>query len=336
MIKTGPIVFSAIQFSEESLESFRQAVPGAVIRQVQTSDPAVVAENISDAEIAVIYGNVDFDPSVAPNLRWVLTASAGVDALIGKKIWQSPVIITNASGIHAHSINELVWAMVLSLRHRLLFLRECQKKHVWGQPDPRSASAGELIGLTLGILGYGSIGREVGRLGKAFGMRLIATTLEKQDSGFTLSTAGDSQGLLPDVLAGPEFQRQLFSESDIIVCAVPSAPTTRCMVTEEDFKAMKQSALFVNIARGSVVDEQALIRALKEGWIAGAGLDVFEKEPLPADSPLWDMENVIITPHIAGGSPDYWKRLMTLLTENVQREQRGQTLLNVIDKSRFF
>jgi phosphoglycerate dehydrogenase-like enzyme len=309
--------------------------PGVVVHQTQSRDPAVFAPLLRDAEIACIYTEVEVDPSAAPKLRWVITASAGVDALLGTRLWRSDVKVVNASGIHAHSIAELVFAMVLSLRHRLPFFLRRQREHVWSQQEAQARSAGELVGLTLGMLGYGSIGREVGRLAKAFGMRLLATTIDpakRRDTGFTLPTAGDAEGVLPDVLGGPEFQGQLLAESDIVVVAVPSCPETRHLIGEAELRSMKLTALLVNIARGAVVDEQALIRALRESWIAGAGLDVFTHEPLPADSPLWDLENVIVTPHIAGDSPNYWKRLMMLLAENVRREMAGQPLLNVVDK----
>ncbi|MGQ9555219.1 MAG: D-2-hydroxyacid dehydrogenase [Anaerolineae bacterium] len=339
MPSTGPTIFSSLPFTDEMWDYLKSVAPDAAIKQVVSNDPEAVAANVDDAEIACIHPTQDFDPALAPRLRWVLTASAGVDALVGKRLWRSHVKIVNASGIHAHSIAELVFAMILALRHRLPFFLRRQQEHVWSQAEPQARSAGELVGLTLGVLGYGSIGREVGRIGKAFGMRLLATTIDKsqrQDSGFALHTAGDREGTLPDVLEGPGFQKQLLSQSDVVVVAVPSSPKTRHLVGEDDLRAMKRTAILVNIARGAVVDEVALIRALQEGWIAAAGLDVFETEPLPADSPLWDMDNVIITPHIAGDSPDYYKRLMMLLAENIRREQAGEPLLNVVDKELAF
>jgi len=337
MTQVGPTIFSAVEFTERMWDRVRSVAPNARIHQVPSDKAEVVAENVGEAEIACIHAVQDFDPALAPNLRWILTASAGVDRLIGGKLWQSDVQVVNASGIHAHSIAELVFGMVIALRHRLPHLRECQRQHVWAQQDDKARKAGELVGLTLGIIGYGSIGREVGRLGKAYRMRLLATKRDpsrRRDSGFSLPTAGDPDGVLPDILAGPEFQRQLMAESDVVVVAAPSSPATRHLVGEDDLRAMKRDAILVNIARGALVDEEALIRALREGWIAGAGLDVFETEPLPGNSPLYDMDNVILTPHVAGWSPLYWDRLMILLAENVRRELAGEPLLNVVDKER--
>jgi len=339
MSDTGPSIYSSVDFSPDLWAAVREVAPAAKINQVPVADGREIEQHIGDAEIAVIHGDQDFDPAKAPRLRWLLTASAGVDKLVGGKLWRSPVTICNASGIHAHSMAELVFAMILSLRHRLPFFARRQKQHVWSQGEPEAQSAGELVGLTMGILGYGSVGREVGRLARAFGMRLIATTIDPgrpEDTGFRLPTAGDEKGALPDVLRGPDFQRQLMAESDVVVVALPSAPSTRRAIGEADLRAMKSSAIFINVARGAVVDEQALIRVLQEKRIAGAGLDVFEVEPLPGDSPLWDMDNVIITPHIAGGSPGYWQRLMALLAENIRRERSGAPLLNVVDKQLAF
>ncbi|MHB0878485.1 MAG: D-2-hydroxyacid dehydrogenase [Anaerolineae bacterium] len=331
----GPVVFSSVPFTDEDWQVLLAVAPSADIRQVPQPLATLDGIDLSEVEIACIHATQAIDPAVAPRLRWIQTASAGVDPLIGGPLWQSGVRIINASGIHAHSITELVFAMVLSLRHRLPFFAKRQRDHVWSQPERQARSAGELMGLTMGILGYGSIGREVARLAKAFGMKVVATTIDpgqRQDAGFCLPTAGDREGALPDVLAGPDFQAELLRQSDVVVVAVPSCAETRHLIAEPQLRAMKPDALLVNIARGAVVDETALARALREGWIAGAGVDVFEVEPLPADSPLWDLENAIVTPHIAGDSPNYWKRLMLLLAENVRRDIAGEPLLNVVDK----
>ena len=329
------VVFASVPFSEEEWQQLRAVAPDVRIRQAVGEGASVVEDHIADAEVAVIYGHQDFDPVKAPNLRWVLTASAGVDALIGGQLWNSPVQIVNASGIHAYSIAELVFAMILALRHRLPYLLRAQQEHRWAQREPQAQPAGELHGLTMGVIGYGSIGREVGRLAKAFGMRLLATTIDpklRADTGFRLPGAGDPEGVLPDMLGGPDFQHELLRQSDIVVVCVPSAPHTRHLLAADELASMKQGALLINVARGAVVDEEALVQALRNGHLGGAGLDVFAQEPLPQESPLWDMENVIITPHIAGASPLYWRRLMMLLVENVRRYLAGQPLLNVVDK----
>lgn len=331
----GPVIFASVPFTADDWQVLRQVAPNADVRQDVSVGNSLDGVDLSDVEIACIHPTQAIDPAKAPRLRWIQTASAGVDALIGGPLWRSSVRVINASGIHAHSITELVYAMVLSLRHRLPFFAQRQREHVWSQPERQARSAGELVGLTMGILGYGSIGREIGRLAKAFGMRLIATTIDPRhprDTGFCLPTAGDREGVLPDVLGGPEFQDELLRQSDVVVVAVPSSPATRHLIGEAQLRALKPDAVLINIARGAVVDEAALAQALRERWFMGAGIDVFEVEPLPASSPLWDLDNAILTPHIAGDSPNYWRRLMLLLAENVRREIAGEPLLNVVDK----
>jgi phosphoglycerate dehydrogenase-like enzyme len=193
----------------------------------------------------------------------------------------------------------------------------------------------ELRGQTIGILGYGSIGREVARLAKAFGMKVLVTKRDgrhTEDHGFMLPDTGDPSGDLPDRIYPIEATRSLLTECDYVVVSLPLTEKTHHLIDEEMFRAMKPSAFFVNIGRGSIVHEEHLVKALKKGWIAGAGLDVFEQEPLPDDSPLWKLDNVIMTPHISGFTPDYDKRAMAVFAENLRRYLAGEQLLNVLDR----
>ncbi|MGI6208749.1 MAG: D-2-hydroxyacid dehydrogenase [Anaerolineae bacterium] len=332
-------IFSSMSFTDAQWDRLRRVAPGAVIHQVPAQDPAEVGSHVGDAEVAIIDGNHNFDPVLAPNLRWVQTASAGVNLLLGKELWQSDVVICNASGIQVRSMAEWAFSVILAFRHRLPYLRERQKQRVWVPTDPLGHSLGDLAGLTMGVVGYGSIGREVGRLAKAFGMRLVATTVDPDkpaDTGYVLPGTGDPEGVLPDVLEGPEWLMELLGQSDVVVLTVPSTPATFRMMGAAQFQAMRPSAMFVNMSRGTVVDEAALDQALREGWIAGAALDVTEVEPLPGDSPLWGHENLILTPHISWLSPGYYDRLMDLFAENVRRYLAGEPLINVVDRQRAF
>jgi phosphoglycerate dehydrogenase-like enzyme len=195
-----------------------------------------------------------------------------------------------------------------------------QARHEWSRFMPR-----ELYGATVGIVGIGHIGAEVGRLAKAFGCRVIAT----KRSAVAIETTEFADEILP----ASELPRVL-AESDYVVLSMPLTPETRGMIGEKELRSMKPTAALVNIARGPVVDEQALIRALNEGWIAGAALDVFDQEPLPADSPLWDMENVIVSPHISGGTEIYNFRAVDIFCDNLRRHLAGEPLLNVVDPDR--
>jgi phosphoglycerate dehydrogenase-like enzyme len=212
-----------------------------------------------------------------------------------------------------------------------------QRRHEW--PDGRwDLFAGpEVRGQTMGIVGYGSIGREVGRLARAFGMRVLATKRraeERRGTGYELPALGDPEGTVPDQIFPPSRLREMLAQSDFVVLAVPLAPETEGLIGEGELRAMKPNAYLVNIARGPIVNEAALIRALQEGWIAGAGLDVFAQEPLPPDSPLWGMENVILSPHVAGFTIHYDERAADLFAENLRRYLAGEPLLNRVDRGR--
>lgn len=177
----------------------------------------------------------------------------------------------------------------------------------------------------MGIVGLGSIGREVARLAKAFGMRVIATRR---------SAKLISRARYVDILLPREHQIELLSDSDFVVLTLPLTPETRRLIGEKELRAMKSTAYLINVARGGIVDEEALIHALNARWIAGAGLDVFATEPLPADSRLWELPNVIFTPHIGGATEDYVLRATKVFHENLRRYLNGKKLLNVVDKKK--
>jgi len=274
------------------------------------------------AEAEIIYGL--FLPrdmlARAPRLKWVQTMSAGVDRFAGTDIWDSPVILTGVSGIHAIPIGEFVLAfMLMFAKQAPLFVRS-QLKHEWARFMPTV-----LRGKTVGIVGLGNIGREVARLSKAFGMKVIAT---RRSTGKS-SRARDVDKLLPTSRL-----KELLGESDYVVVATPLTPETTGLIGADELRAMKPSAYIINIGRGGIIDEAALARALDEKQIAGAGLDVTATEPLPPDSPLWDYDNVILSPHVSGGMEDYMQRATDLFCENLDRYLNGKKLINIVDKKR--
>jgi D-2-hydroxyacid dehydrogenase (NADP+) len=273
-------------------------------------------------EAEVIYG-LRFPENIlerAPNLKWVQTSSAGVDTLVGTKLWQSDVILTNTSGIHVIPVREHVLGMMLMfVKHAHVYFANKQDK-VWEQHMPD-----QLCGKTLGVVGLGRIGEAVARAAKAFDMKVVATRRYVTEHE-TSSVA--------DALYSSDKLLEMLWESDFVVVAVALTDETRKLIGERELRAMKPTAYIINIARGSVIDEAALARALKEKWIAGAGLDVFEKEPLPQGSELWTLPNLILTPHVAGIMPDYNARAMDVFCENLRRYLAGQPLMNVIDRTR--
>jgi phosphoglycerate dehydrogenase-like enzyme len=258
----------------------------------------------------------------APRLRWVQYLGAGIDHLMAREeLLKAEFTITNASGIHAIPLSETVLSMMLALTRSWRVFDDQQRRHVWERH-----LLGELHGATLGVLALGRVGRQVAAVGKTMGMHVIG-------SGPKLSWVNPAEYSVDELLPRSEW-RALLTRSDYLVCCAPLTQETFRMFGEAEFKAMRPSAYFINIGRGQIADESALVRALQEGWIAGAGLDVFEMEPLPADSPLWDMLNVIILPHQGSDTPRIMERATQLVTENLRRYVAGEPLLNVVDPVR--
>ena len=275
---------------------------------------------LSEAE--VIYGERLPQNVIAraPKLKWVQMMSAGVDEFLDNEFRQSSVIITNVSGIHATPISEFVLKLMLMFVKQAPLCFHLKQGKQWKKFVPTLVRS-----KTVGIVGLGSIGREVARLAKAFGMRVVATRRSVNRIG---------RARYVDIVLPQEQLPQLLSESDFVVLTLPLTPETNKLIGEEELRTMRASAYLINIARGGVVDEEALIRALDEHWIAGAGLDVFATEPLPTNSRLWELPNVIFSPHIAGDMEDYNIRATEVFAENLKRYLNGKKLLNVVDKKK--
>ncbi len=277
---------------------------------------------LKDAEVLFTMPAVRPDIlTLAPGLRWVQLASAGAERLLDSELVRRGVTLTTASGIHAVPMGEFVLGLMLSFAKGLHKALRAQLKGLW-----QTYLADELSGKTVGIVGLGAIGGQVARLAKAFGMRVIAT---RRSATRRQERAGEADELVP-----PGDLPYLLSESDYVVVAVPLTAETRHLIGEKELRAMKPSVVIINVSRGAVVDEAALVRGLQEGWIAGAALDVFAREPLPPDSPLWTMDNVIITPHVAGSMPGYMERAVELFCDNLRRYLAGEPLRNVVDVRR--
>jgi phosphoglycerate dehydrogenase-like enzyme len=257
----------------------------------------------------------------APRLRWMQLTSAGVDRLLDAPVVRSgQVTVTTATGIHAVPISEFVIGAVLAFAKGFPRAARSQIEHKWNPYLPE-----EVEGKTLGVLGMGAIGSRVVALARALGMRVLA---------MRRSVAARRKGETGVEFLPPAELPYLLGESDYVVLAVPLTPETRGLIGEKELRAMRPSAVLVNIARGAVLDEDALVRALKEGWIAGAALDVFRQEPLPPESPLWDLPNVLLTPHVSGGTPRYMERAAGLFSQNLRRYLSGEPLRNVVHPER--
>lgn len=311
----------------------------SVSKQVEIEQQAVSKSDWPDdrttsCEVYYAIGGVP-RPEQAPNLRWIQGHWAGVNSLRDHPIWESDVVITSASGIHAPGTGQYVMAQMLAWANRVPDWLSYQKKGTWPSDRWKKFLPNELRDQTVGILGYGSIGREVARLAKGFGMTVLATKRDARntsDNGFTIPGSGDPEGVMADRIYPGEATRSMVAECDYVVITLPLTTTTHHLVDESMLREMKTTCVLINVGRGPIVKETDLVKALKKGWIAGAGLDVFETEPLPAESPLWSLDNVILSPHVSGFTPLYDDRVTDLFAENLRRYVAGDPLLNQVDR----
>jgi len=279
-----------------------------------------------------------FDPSKAPNLRWVQTNGAGVDRLLVGPLGDSDVPMANVKGAYTPAVAELAIALMLSLARRLPASAAVQSSGEW--PVERSPMCGQNSwGTTLGIVGYGNIGRHIARMANAIGMKILACKRcpDVHDSiGHRLPGTGDPDGLLPAAWYGPDQLCEMLSQVDVAIVALPNTPATKHIISTAALEAMPAQSYLVNIGRGTVIDEVALAKALDEGQIAGAALDVFEVEPLDSNSPLWSHPKMVMTPHIGSWTRDQAELASDVLIENVKRHLAGQPLINVIDRDLWY
>ena len=303
--------------------------------------PAAKAEDVPEARWAkadVLYTlNVLPDPDKAPNLKWVQFNSAGMDRFLDHPLLhRQDISATTMSGVITGQIAEYVLMAMLAFGQQLPKLDQLKAAHTW--PSENEKCQGlmprELRHSTVGILGYGSIGRQVARLLQPFGAKVLAAkkdVMHPEDTGYTLEGMGDPHGDFFDRLYPIEALHSLLEESDFVVVALPLTEETYHLVDEMAFDSMKPTAYLINVGRGELVDQDALVTALREKKVAGAALDVFEEEPLPADNPLWDFKNVILSPHIAGLSRSLREETLSLFRENINRFLAELPLYNRVE-----
>ncbi len=300
-----------------------QAFPSVEVIQ-RASYEGIEAE-LAQAEAAVTWSLRPEQFRLAAQLRWIHSTAAAVHQLMFPELIASDVVVTNARGVHGPVVAEHAMALLLALAKKLpqavrfQALRQWAQDQLWEQaPRPR-----ELRDSTLVLVGMGSIGREIAKCAAALGMRVLGVR-EHPERG-----PGEAHEVY-----GPEQFEEALARADYLVLAAPVTASTRALMNRERLRRMKREACLVNVGRGPLVDEAALIEALSEKRIAGAALDVFEREPLPSDSPLWKMENVLITPHTAAVTEKLWERHYELIAENLRRYLAGEPLLGLVDKSR--
>ena len=317
---------------DESVEEIRRLVPGVKLTETPLKTPR---ELLADAEI--LYTQVaDFDPADAPRLRLVQTNSAATQGVWGKPVLKTAIPVCNASGAYSAAVAECTFGMLLALTRRIVRGVHFQQESRWPPDDGYEPWAGfDLYGTTLGIVGYGSIGRQVARLAQAMNMNVLACKRRPEvhrDDTYLLPNSGDPKGLIPSAWYGIDRVREMFARCDFVVVTLPEVPTTVKLLGATELAALPKHSWLVNVGRGKVIDEPVLIRILEEGRIAGAALDVVAQEPLPPESPLWKLPNVLIMPHIASWTVLQAQRAAGVLIENLRRDLAGEPLVNQIDK----
>ena len=291
------------------------------------------------SRVQILYTNrVIPPPEIAPRLRWIQFHWAGVDHILNDPILRKPnLVATTLSGAAASQMAEYILMMMLALGHHLPDLFAYQKRGDWPSDRWERFSPRELRGSTIGIVGYGSIGRQLARLLQPLGALVLASkqkAMQPEDSGYIPEGMGDPRGDLVHRLYPSQALHSLLKECDFVVITLPKTPATTNLIDEAALAVLKPSAYLIDVSRGGIVSHPALVHALKEHKFAGAALDVYPEEPLPADSPLWKLPNVLLTPHIAGNTPNYDDRAVDLFAANLQRFIAGQSLYNRIDPER--
>jgi D-2-hydroxyacid dehydrogenase (NADP+) len=318
-------------FDEPLLEKIK-----AISNRIQVDPVAhwIVAEKKGDSSnqqelnlllqrAEVLFGWIHQFPKNLPartnRLKWIQVMTAGVDRL-PEEVLKSGIRVANASGLHGAAMGEVVLEIMLMFVKDAAACMRMKQEREWRRYRP-----GILQGQTVGILGLGAVGKEIARLCKAFGLKVIGI----RRSGGAASLFRDVDRVYPR-----EQLPELLAESDFVVLALPLTKETEGMIGEKELRGMKPTACLINVARGAIVDEGALIRALEEKWIAGAGLDVFTREPLPPESPFYAMPNVIFSPHISGDIPDYESRAVEVFCENLRRYLAGEPFLHEVDREK--
>ncbi len=317
-------VVTLYQFEPDEIRRIQAAVKAARVEIVIAKTREEFRRQLREAE--VVYGDMrDEDLDWAPKVKWVQAGGAGVEGM-EPKFRSSPIVLTNYARTFAPGISETGIGLLLCLTRGITkyYTPQFYKRQMKPVGTPKSGHHTELVGRTMGVVGMGGIGSAMARRAYfGFDMRVVATDAKPIPKPEYVAELHD-----------PGWLMEMVPRVDVLVGAAPHTAETNRMFNERVFRAMKKTAYFIALSRGKLIDDQALVRALKEGWIAGAGLDVFPTEPPPSDHPIFDCPNVVMTAHTSGWSPDRQVRLIAEFAENVRRYSEGLPLMNVVDKAR--
>jgi phosphoglycerate dehydrogenase-like enzyme len=316
----------------ETIGRLRSLSPDLDVLDV-SHDPAFDFDALADPEIEVIVGRrAPADLTRVPDLRWLQVGSAGVDHLAADPPWAKGIAVTNARGVFSVQIGEYVSGAVLRINQPIARWATDQASHHW--PDDDEPVPSIVRGQHAVLVGYGSVGREVARQLAALGVRITAVKPRpdiRQDASYRVPGTGDPDGSIPDRIVGVDALSQVVRDADYLVLTLPRTPESRGIVGPAVLAALPATGWLINVSRGGLVDEAALIDALLSGRLAGAVLDVVDEEPLPPGHPLWDAPNLTITPHVSGATARFRDELFV---ENVRRYLAGESLLNPVDPER--
>jgi phosphoglycerate dehydrogenase-like enzyme len=303
-------------------DRLRKAFPQLEVVRLTTYEG--IEKQLADADIAFTFSIRPEQFAAAKRLRWIHSPAAAVHQFLFPELVNSDVILTNAREVHGPVVAEHVMALIFALAKRIPQSVRFQQEHVWGQEIlwQNHAAPAEVAGALLGMVGLGSIGRNVAKHASAMGMKVICVRQHASSE----KPAGVDEVLPSSML------NEMLTRADYVVLAAPVTPATRGMIGREQLSQMKRDSYLINVGRGPLIDEAALTEVLRERKIAGAALDVFDQEPLPADSAFWDLDNLLITPHTAGMTTKLWERHYTLFSENLRRFVNGEPLLGLVNK----
>jgi phosphoglycerate dehydrogenase-like enzyme len=302
----------AWQIPPQSVETIRQRFPD--LRFTHATDDLSRAKALVDCDVAFTWLMNEAELATCKRLKWVHTSAVAVETFCLPELVARQVIVSNSRGVQSAPIAEHVFAVLLALAKRLPYVVEQQRERHWAQNEMLGDRLPWLIkGKTLGLIGAGTIGLEIARLAAAFGMKVVAITRRPRANG-----ADDIEWMKPGGL------NDLLHRSDVVVIAAPLTPETLNMIGAGEMARMKPGAVLINVGRARIVDHVALSDALRSGHLGGASLDVFHREPLPADDPLWAAPNLILTPHTSGFRQGHWDDVIELFCENLRRFQRGE------------
>jgi phosphoglycerate dehydrogenase-like enzyme len=304
----------AWQIPPQSVETIRQRFPD--LHFTHATDDLSRAKALVDCDVAFTWLMSEAELATCKRLKWVHTSAVAVETFCLPELVARQVIVSNSRGVQSAPIAEHVFAVLLALAKRLPYVVEQQRERHWAQNEMLGDRLPWLIkGKTLGLIGAGTIGLEIARLATAFGMKVVAITRRRRANG-----ADEIEWMSPGGL------NDLLHRSDVVVIAAPLTPETLNMIGAGEMARMKRGAVLINVGRARIVDHVALSDALRSGHLGGASLDVFHREPLPADDPLWAAPNLILTPHTSGFRQGHWDDVIELFCENLRRFQRGEPI----------